>query len=171
MRNENERFIGWLVASPGNRMTRSYETAAWYDEFEIDAGCYPVYEHKGFNWAVCAARDLPATYVSGCRVSLYGGVAYGNDPAQANVGKKVRVDWSRQRNHYNRECSVFEATDYNGLRFIPVGPGNAEYGWTRVKPGRYFHQTATQFPSLPNSRRESITITRAMRLLPAPPTS
>lgn len=81
----SDALVGHLVVPenvPFQRQT--YEVAAWFRDYRLDAGTYEVFVYRDTMHS--AARDflyaeVPGTVVRACLISLFGGVGYGPDTA------------------------------------------------------------------------------------------
>jgi hypothetical protein len=100
------------AAVEAQEWTRHYETAAWYRTYSVPAQKAVVTlvvqvdsrrrrvvlsQGDGTSGARPRAQAL-ATLTSGCMVSLFGGVPYGDDPVKKEIGQKdvvsIPVEWN-----------------------------------------------------------------------------
>jgi len=88
----SDSLVGHLVV-PGNVpfQRESYEIAAWFRDYRLDAGTYEVFIYRPEtrslgDFLYC---EVPGTVVRACLISLFGGVGYGPDTAgERAVGER-----------------------------------------------------------------------------------
>jgi hypothetical protein len=121
---------GYLEVQEVMRLRQHYEVAAWFRDFELTPGLYPVYYGKYYGVTPVLFCHVPATVVAACLQSLFCGVGYGQDTAgKSAIGSEedwlIQIDprawWMRDKTNAERFASMYDHVTYHPLPSVEHG--------------------------------------------------
>ena len=105
---EDAMPVGYLTISEPTQYRMSHECAAWFHQYEIAPGVYPVYSRgRGQYGAPWLAVTVRAQVVGGCLIPMFGGVPIGSDdPIEREIGRIEDLERSSDFYAFQNDVAV-----------------------------------------------------------------
>lgn len=132
---QQREHVGYITISETREVTELYETAAWFRRYKCQPQTSPLYLARNQGIIQTPYRlywGLEGVCIDACLVSLFGGVAYGNDTAgKAAIGQSGRVTRSTYAYHIVTLPGVKLFESYEWLK--------DQESWPREAVDRFLH--------------------------------